>query len=356
MTKSGECRVCGNAENNRVHTAREMMLGKRDRFDYVECVDCGAIQIATVPDLASYYPKDYYSFAESPEPELTKRFSTRVAARLAGRYLVNRRDPIGAAIIRYRPWTLETVPPSLLDSIVSLRFDSRILDVGCGSGWLLNLLRAYGFRNVQGVDAFIEHDLTYSNGVTVFKRDISAVTAGFDLVMMHHAFEHVPDPLGTLEHVRRLLADDRAVCLIRIPIGAAAWRTYGVDWVQLDPPRHLFLHTERSMGLLAHKAGLRIEKVVYDSGGFQFWGSELYRRDIPLTDERSPWNRRGTGMFSSEELADWEQQAQALNARSEGDQACFYLRRFSYPEPSPVAGRRRASMRLVDQNVYFTPN
>jgi hypothetical protein len=45
--------------------------------------------------------------------------------------------------------------------------------------------------------------------------------------------------------------------------------------VQLDCPRHLAIHTSRSMEQAAGLAGLTIAKTVYDSSAFQFWGSEL---------------------------------------------------------------------------------
>ena len=62
--------------------------------------------------------------------------------------------------------------------------------------------------------------------------------------------------------------------VIRIPIaGTHAWQTYGVDWVQLDAPRHLFLHTEDGMRSLAAGAGLQVTAVVHDSTAMQFWGS-----------------------------------------------------------------------------------
>src|SRR5262245_15424854 len=57
------CKVCENAEGNRVFTAREMMFGFRDSFAYFECAHCGCVQIAqTTGDLSKYYPEEYYSY------------------------------------------------------------------------------------------------------------------------------------------------------------------------------------------------------------------------------------------------------------------------------------------------------
>jgi hypothetical protein len=71
--------------------------------------------------------------------------------------------------------------------------------------------------------------------------------------------------------------------------------------VQLDAPRHLFLHTRKSFGLLAARAGLQIEKWFCDSTSFQFWGSELYQRKLPFFKGSEAALRRGN-YFSKREL------------------------------------------------------
>lgn len=95
--------------------------------------------------------------------------------------------------------------------------------------------------------------------------------------MFHHSFEHISDPLEALETVRSLLAPNGR-CLIRVPVVSWARNEYGANWVQIDAPRHFFLHTEKSMEILAEKVGLEITRVEYDSTEFQFWGSELSKR------------------------------------------------------------------------------
>src|SRR5690606_13809129 len=114
---------------------------------------------------------------------------------------------------------------------------------------------------------------------------------------------------------------------IRVPVADSwAWRHYGTDWVQLDAPRHLFLHTRRSLDLLAADAGLVVERVADDSGAFQFWGSEQYRRDIPLRDPRSYAVNPRASDFTAAQIREFRRRAADLNARGEGDQASFYLR------------------------------
>src|SRR3989304_5704603 len=100
-------------------------------------------------------------------------------------------------------------------------------------------------------------------------------------------FEHMDDPRSTLLHIARLLRPGH-ILLISLPLaGKYAWRKYESYWAQLDAPRHLFLHTEETIRLLARETGFTVREVHYDSTAFQFWGSEQYRRQIPLHDQRS---------------------------------------------------------------------
>lgn len=79
--------------------------------------------------------------------------------------------------------------------------------------------------------------------------------------------------------------------------------------------------------MLARQAGLEVFKTVFDSTAFQFWGSEQYRRDIPLKDPRSYAINPGGGLFSEQQILEFEKQAEKLNQEVQGDSACFLLRR-----------------------------
>jgi SAM-dependent methyltransferase len=191
---------------------------------------------------------------------------------------------------------------------------------------LLQELQADGFTDLTGADPFIDWDLDYGPGLKILKTDLSRLDRQFSLIMLHHSLEHMPEPAAIFGELHRLTRSGGRL-LIRIPVAdSRAWRDYGVDWVQLDAPRHLYLHTRRSLELLAQKAGFGIDRVEHDSTAFQFWGSELYRRDIPLRDVDDD-GREGEARFQPAELADFSDRAEALNASGTGDQAVFFLRR-----------------------------
>ncbi len=57
-----ECAAC-RRDTGKQHCFREMMFGTRNEFLYWECLTCGCLQIANLPEhLEEYYPSDYYAF------------------------------------------------------------------------------------------------------------------------------------------------------------------------------------------------------------------------------------------------------------------------------------------------------
>lgn len=320
------CIICNTPLSNaKRFTAREMMIGLRHSFEYAECPHCGTLQnVETPADMAPYYGHGYYSFAEQHQG-IIKRFLKRkraqwafegsragVVAMLVGSLMVKR-----YGVPDYVRWMQR----------VQARQNSAILDVGCGKGALLVEMQNAGFVHLQGIDPFLASDIQYDNGVEIFKRTIDALPSdSFDVVMMHHSLEHVPDPQQTMQHLYRIVKP-QGYGIIRIPVLGFAWRHYGVDWVQLDAPRHYFLPTLQALHMLAESAGFTIRGVEYDSTAFQFWGSEQYRQNIPLhAAESFAVHRRGS-LFTKEQLHDFHIHAKDLNEQQDGDMVCMYVQK-----------------------------
>lgn len=313
------CRACASDAVAAGFTAREMMFGTRDRFDYVECAACGSVQIDDIPPpevLRRYYPASYYAFED---PRETGRVRMRLAVdALRARHALERRSLRGALLDRLRPL------PTILEVFrqAGVRRSSRILDVGCGRGALLDYLAGIGFGALAGVDPFVERDFATRAGVPVAKAVLQDVSGSFDAVMFHHSLEHVPDPVAALAAAHKRLHPGGA-CLVHVPTTTSeAWRRYRENWVQLDAPRHLLVPSRAGMRIMAERSGFALERTIDDSSGFQFWGSELYRRGIPLHG-----TGRAAAPFTRGELAGYARRAKALNAQGLGDQAAFVLRK-----------------------------
>lgn len=315
-----ECRICGNSEGNKSYLIREMMFGMPDRFEYFQCAGCGCLQIAGPPvDIERFYPSGYYSYGVPASAPFLKRIDKGIRNRLA--FYSGASSLLSPLAGNFNRQPLHAVGRT------GVTRESSILDVGCGAGSLLLSLARMGFANLTGADPFIPHDIDHGNGVKVLKRTIGDLTGTWDLVMFNHSFEHIPDPDNALASAARILKPD-GICLIRIPtVSSHAWEHYGVNWVQIDAPRHLFLHSVESMELLAHRAGFEVADIGYDSSILQFYGSEQLIRGIPYLSEQSfAVNRKGS-IFTAAEIREFRRRAKILNAEGRGDQAAFFLRR-----------------------------
>lgn len=285
------------------------MFGTRDQFTYFECSSCKTVQIVEIPpDLARYYPPDYYSFRNESRSSLVSWLRTQ-----RDKHALGMTSLFGALLAMARADPLITV---LREARLAL--GDRIVDVGCGSGDFLERLARVGFRELLGVDPYIDDNFSTHSGVPIRKCQLASLDGSIDALMFHHSLEHVLDPLSELKVAARLLRSG-GLCLVRVPTPSSdAWQTYGVNWVQLDAPRHIVLPSREGMQIAAEKAGLKLERVIDDSSGRQFYGSEAYQSDIPLSALKRP-SRLFPGSL--------EARARKLNAAGRGDQAAFFLRK-----------------------------
>jgi SAM-dependent methyltransferase len=316
--QAAACRICGHTEGHRIHQARETMYGVDGAFFYLECAACGCLQLMDIPqDLGAFYPSDYCSFGRvkvksiAPWRRWLKSLRTRILlgqGGVAGRLL----KPL-IPLPPYGDWMQR----------LSMGLDARILDVGCGSGHLLLRLQKDGFSALAGIDPYIAERLVYPGGLVVNKQRIEELDGIFDLIMLHHSFEHMDHPREVLATLVQRLAPGGKL-LIRIPVaGSYAWRKYGVSWANLDAPRHLFLHTPKSLSLLAAAVGLRITATLFDSQYKQIALSEW----ISLGGTMTRFDQGEKAYFTAEELSGFKRLARALNAQRDGDCAAFILER-----------------------------
>jgi SAM-dependent methyltransferase len=322
LRESRACRICGHAGPHRAYRVPEMLYATREMFTYILCEGCGCLQIAEIPpDLGRFYPSHYYSFVPVGKGNAWRRFKDRLewkrnAYAFTGRGLLGR--------------VLQTVMPEVaLPKIAKVNPDkaARILDVGSGTGRFLYFLADNGFTNVAGIDPFLAETLRYPNGLAIHKQDIMATTGKWDVIIFNHSFEHIPDNLATLRQAAALLAEG-GTCIIEVPtVSSFAWRHYGIHWGSLDAPRHLYLHSLKSLGLLAEQAGLEVAEIQYYSNPIQFWVSENFKRGVThrvLRNRREALRyrmRRGLG-FLPQYL-----RSRRLDREGQGDAVAFYLRK-----------------------------
>lgn len=311
-----ECQICHNVEGNENFVVREMMYGMDETFNYIKCSHCGCLQLKSVPpDLSKYYPSNYYSFKTQKTNQikfLLERFKYYFYLKKLDFSLKK------LGIKRYeRPAFIKWIHRT------NTARNDAIIDIGCGGGSLLKKFAKAGFQDLTGIDPFIEKDIE-EDRVKILKKSIFDSETTYDLAIMHHSFEHMFDPLAVLQQTYKIL-NPQGYAIVAVPLIGYAWRKYGVDWVAIDAPRHLFIHTVASMKMLAEQAGFLVRDVVYDSHAFQFWGSEQIIRGIPVMSDRSYRCNPKNSIFSQEQMQLFFEKSEELNRQNDGDSACFYL-------------------------------
>lgn len=316
------CRICDNNVDNLEFLAVEMLFGTKDEFKYVECSKCKCIQIKNIPqNLAKYYPKDYNSFDPVLKiyDSIIKKYFKKIMAK---DYLENNLNVFTKLLFNlFGAGFLEKIKPT------KINFNSSILDIGSGNGLRLVGLARYGFQNITGIDPFIDKDIEYENGIKIYKKDLMDIDGQFDMIMLNHSYEHMTNPEEVLIKAKTLLKNN-GVLLIRIPISNSfSWKKYGTNWVALDPPRHIYLHNQQTIDILAKRTGFELAHILYDSTEYQFVGSEQYIRGIPMFSNKSYYRNKENSIFTEDQIRSYKEKAKKLNKSSKGDMACFYLKK-----------------------------
>jgi SAM-dependent methyltransferase len=250
-------------------------------FRLAQCRACGLVFLANPPaDLGRYYSADYYAYAPHSNVSLS-RSASMYARRL-----------------RYPEAFMPSIPParrvlaSLKYHLQSRRYEEdlhlppyrvagKLLDVGCGSGNYLNLVKALGW-STYGVEISPDAvEVAARAGHEVHTGDLTTApfpTRSFDCILFWHSLEHVRDPLGVLRRARDLLRDDGCV-VIGVPnIESTCARLFRHHWFNLDPPRHLFGFDSRTLRMLLDRAGLRVRTLRTFSRTHDWTYSYLYSR------------------------------------------------------------------------------
>ena len=147
--------------------------------------------------------------------------------------------------------------------------DTKLLDVGCGSGKFLDKIRQETGCKVQGLD-ISRQAVKYANenyGIDVFCGNITEApfaAESFDIITAWWYLEHIPNPSLVLQTMHRFLKTN-GHCIIGIPnIESFNGKFFKDKWYHLDCPRHLFLYSPNTISSFLKKAGFDVEKIVYD--------------------------------------------------------------------------------------------
>jgi SAM-dependent methyltransferase len=259
------CPLCGADACEPRWTTEDRVFGVPGRFTVVRCHGCGFLyQRPRVRDehLATCYPDEYPRHQEPSPRHPLKGSASRVrAARWALAHAlgyVRLGDGDSSLVTRVRGrWLRDT----LARTCPPWRGEGRYLDVGCGSGSVLAVARALGWRT-----AGIEMDAPAADKARRFADELHVgdvlsapfAPARFDVITIFHALEHVPDPVGVTRRMLEWLAPG-GLLIIEVPnAGGLGARLFGRAWSGLELPRHLSHFTPDTLARAVEQAGGRL--------------------------------------------------------------------------------------------------
>lgn len=156
-----------------------------------------------------------------------------------------------------------------LDEIVKgfapFRGASRLLDVGCGAGALLQAARRAGWQ-ANGIDvseAAVVH--VRKLGFNVFHGEIDAAgyeSGQFDVVTATECIEHIETPLDVATEIHRVLRKGGLLWGTSPHGRGLSSRVLGIEWSTVTPPEHLQLFSVAGLRVLLQAAGFRDVHVV----------------------------------------------------------------------------------------------
>ncbi len=176
---------------------------------------------------------------------------------------------------------------------------ARLLDIGCGAGEKLAILRDSLSLDVLGVEP---HPQAADKARTLFGLQVADgffssadyTENSFDVVRINHVIEHVPDPVGLLDDIHRVLKPGGVLVGETENIDCPSFRIFGRYWALLHLPYHLVLFTEKTLTETFNRS--RFKSVhVESTGDAPAWSLSLQnflRRNLPK-DRRNSSRMKG---------------------------------------------------------------
>jgi SAM-dependent methyltransferase len=247
VSTGSRCPICDQPLRPSHVRGRDHLITGDGPFTVMECAACqyGLTEPQLSEEaLAPYYPSEYYDF---------QGYSGRQS-----------QNPLQGLLERFRTWSATRRyerPPYLLDGVAP----GRMLDVGCGSGDLLEHFAKRGWE-IDGIEPSASAVAAATRrGVRVHQgtlRDQPWQPGSFSLITFQHALEHIVDPIEALERARALLAPG-GLLVITVP-NWSCWQRrllFRSRWSALDLPRHQQHLSPRALERLATLLGLRVLRV-----------------------------------------------------------------------------------------------
>jgi 2-polyprenyl-3-methyl-5-hydroxy-6-metoxy-1,4-benzoquinol methylase len=140
------------------------------------------------------------------------------------------------------------------------RPDNLLIDIGCGRGDYLKRMKELGW-NVLGIEPDIASAaLARERGIPIINGTLAEAhlpEGVADQITLQHVIEHLPDPAAAIHECFRLLRKGGRLVIYTPNNESLGSKVFGTSWLPLDPPRHLFVFSSRSIASLLKKSSFR---------------------------------------------------------------------------------------------------
>jgi ubiquinone/menaquinone biosynthesis C-methylase UbiE len=236
----GRCCVCDSDAGETIGSGSDFEYATcSEVFQVFQCGSCGLVYLNPRPDISELeriYPPHYHSFDFS-------------------------RNEFG--LIYGIRSLLET--SRLLRYCRGLSDNARILDLGCGDGFHLQLLKKNGNPTwrLEGVDREIRAvRVAEAKGLVVHHGAIEELGLDenrYDAVLMIMTIEHVTNPEKVLETINRILVPGGRLVIVTDNTDSTDFSLFKRRyWGGYHFPRHMHLFNQNSLALLGSKTGFEI--------------------------------------------------------------------------------------------------
>ena len=263
MQKINECHLCESEKLKLLFKLTDRLYRVPGFFYFSKCKKCGLIfqnPRLSEEELSPYYPKDYVAY------DFKKDGRNNMISLLYHTYYSSNGNPLLKILFLPVRGLLRSMPK---------RKGARYLDIGCGGGNFLRLVKDVGMEP-NGVDPFLDEPSKELGIRNVNFLDAKYPSNYFDFITLNTVFEHVPNPCEILLECKRVLKNNGKI-FVNVPNSSSlGYRLFKSNWVSLDPPRHLFIFSNPTLKMYAEKTGLQIERTNYKSETFAIIGSLIY--------------------------------------------------------------------------------
>lgn len=272
----GGCPLCSRSVSVLLFRGSDRLHDTPGIFTYRRCGGCGSVfqdPMVVEEDLPLCYPVDYYTHEAAAGPPWTPPAASRrwlsrfrdalrqgIVVALSGQAAPGLAARLGRVLARSRRMRERAFYDRAIDELLPRGSGRRALDVGCGSGVVLRSLREVGWE-AEGVewDPVAATQAETSAGCTVHRGDFRQAglpLGAYDLVVLHHVFEHLRSPVAALDRVAELLTTHGRAVFVYPNIRSLGARVFGSWWFPLDTPRHLVLAPLSALSRAAERRNL----------------------------------------------------------------------------------------------------